>query len=75
MTNRIRQMKTTKVQYEILVTYMEQHPLLFDNKLTQNFTASDREEHWTSLSLLLNAKGPEKSTEKWKKVSTQWSYY
>lgn len=69
MENRVRQRKTTKTQYEILITYMEQHPQLFDNKLTPNFTVHDRNEHWKALSSMLNREGPEKTTDKWKKVS------
>lgn len=69
MANRIRERKTTKVQYEILVSYTEQNPLLFNNKLMPNFTAHHRDEHWKNLTCMLNAEGPEKSAEKWKKVS------
>ena len=62
--------KTSPEQYEILVQYIENHPNLKSNKLTNNFTAKDRSRLWEDLAECLNSvRGPHKDVQKWQKVS------
>lgn len=62
--------KTSPEQYEILVKYIENHPHLTSNKLSNNFTAKDRSRLWEDLAECLNSvRGPHKDVQKWQKVS------
>lgn len=71
MNPKKRAKKATVRQIEIMAEYINNHKEMITGKLSNTFTARDREHHWKELSQLLNSdgSGPEKRPEKWRKVS------
>ena len=66
-----RSRKTTPRQFEIMADFILQHKESMEGKLSSKLTAKDKDSLWEELASLLNADGfgPQKSTDKWRKVS------
>ena len=55
-------------QEEALITYMEHHSRLAQNKFMGMNGVQQRQDMWTQLALLLNALGPVKDVQSWQQV-------
>ena len=66
-----RSKKTTSRQYEVMINFIKNHKSLIDSKLSESFTAKDKDSLWAELTDILNSDGfgPVKTADRWRKVS------